>query len=150
MDAVTYPEKEVVSFIGDNIIPLRVAHNAAPLSNDFMVKWTPTLIVLDISGKEHYRTVGFLPVAELIPSLLLGMGKSCFDLDEYEPALEDFDRAIQGYPQSFSTPEAVYLKGITRYKSTHEVKALKELHEKLRNDYPASVWAQRSLPYRLL
>ncbi len=150
MDAVTYPQKEVTAFINEQIIPLRVASDAMPISEDFNVNWTPTLIVLDIAGKEHHRTLGFLPATELIPSLLLGMGKSCFDLDQFALAIGDFDRVIEPYPGSFSTPEAIYLRGVTRFKATHDASHLKKIYEKLRDDYPQSAWAQRALPYRLL
>ena len=75
MDAVTYPDSGVISFISDNLIPLRVASDAKPLSDDFNVKWTPTLITLSPDGKEHHRTLGFLEPKDLIASLLLGKGK---------------------------------------------------------------------------
>ncbi len=150
MDTVTYPQKEVTDFIAGNIVPLRVASDAMPLSKHFNVKWTPTLVVLDVAGKEHARTLGFLPPEEFIPTILLGMGKSCFDLDDFALAIEDFDRLIQPYPRSHSTPQAIYLQGVTRYKSTHDVGHLKKLYEKLRDEYPQSVWAQRAMPYRLL
>ncbi len=150
MDAVTYPDQKVAAFIEEEIIPLRVSSDAIPLSQDFSVKWTPTLVVLDIAGKEHYRTVGFIPPEELIPSLLLGMGKSCFDLDELSLAIEDFDRIIREYAKSHYTPEAIYLRGVSLYKNTHQVQHLKQLYEKLRDEYSQSMWATRALPYRLL
>jgi len=43
MDAVTYPDDSVVSFIDENMIPLRVKFGVKPLTDDFNVKWTPTL-----------------------------------------------------------------------------------------------------------
>jgi len=150
MDAVTYPDQKVAAFIEEEIIPLRVPSDAIPLANDFNVCWTPTLVVLDIAGKEHYRTVGFIPPEELIPSLLLGMGKACFDLDELNPAIEDFNRIIGEYSKSPYAPEAVYLRGVSLYKDTHQVQHLKELYGKLRDEYAQSVWATRALPYRLL
>ena len=78
MDVVTYPNDRVILFITENMIPLRVAFDAQPLSADFNIKWTPALITLDPYGNEHHRTVGFLAVQELIASLLLGIGKSYF------------------------------------------------------------------------
>ena len=43
MDVVTYPAA-VIDFFSDNLIPLRVQADAKPISDDFNVKWTPTLI----------------------------------------------------------------------------------------------------------
>jgi len=150
MDAVTYPNKDVAVFISENLIPIRVRFDAIPLSKDFTVKWTPTHVILDIKGKEHYRNVGFVPAEEMIPLLLLGMAKTCFDLDDLDQAIVDFDQIIGTYPKSHSAPEAIYLRGVSRYLSTHDGSHLKQLQEKLRDEYPQSVWAQRSLPYRLL
>jgi hypothetical protein len=150
MDAVTYPEKNVAAFIQENLIPLRVLFDALPLSEEFNVKWTPTTILLDSKGKEHHRTVGFVPAEEMIPLLMLGMGKACFALDDLDQAIADLDPIIQTYPASHSAPEAIYLQGVSRYLNTHDAQHLKQMYGKLRDDYPKSVWAERSLPYRLL
>ena len=150
MDAVTYPDKKVATFIGEELIPIRVPYDAIPLAQDFNVKWTPTLVVLDTAGKEHYRTLGFIPPGELIASLLLGMGKSRFDLDDLKQAIEVFERIIKDYPKSYYTPEAIYLRGVSLYKDTEQGQHLKDIYEKLRTEYPESVWTSRSMPYRLL
>ncbi len=150
MDAVTYPEKKVYSFIGKNIIPVRVPFDSKPEATDFNVKWTPTLITLDTEGKEHHRTLGFLSVSELIPSLMLGMAKVDFDTDRFEGALEKLDKVLSEYPRSDSTPEAIYLQGVSGYKSSGDPKPLKKAWEKLEAQYPASEWAKRAYPYRLL
>jgi len=106
--------------------------------------------MLDIMGKEHCRAVGFVPAEEMIPLLLLGMAKICLDLDDLDQAMVNFDQVILTYPKSHSAPEAIYLRGVTGYLASHSVEHLKGLHKKLRDEYPQSVWAQRSLPYRLL
>ncbi len=150
MDAVTYPDDKVSQFINANLIPLRVKSDSMPLSKDFNVTWTPTLITLDQEGKEHYRTVGFIPPSELIPSLLLGIAKVQFETKALDKCLETLEELISGYPKSRAAPEAVFLRGVTGYKSTHDAKPLKAAYEKLQADYPGSVWAERAQPYRLL
>jgi hypothetical protein len=150
MDTVTYPDQKVAAFIQEEMVPIRVASNAVPLSKDFNIKWTPALMVLDTAGKEHYRTIGFIPPEELTAPLLLGMGKACFDLDELKMGMEDFNRIIESHPQSYYTPEAIYLRGVSLYKDTHEVRHLKEIYRKLHDEYPESLWTSRALPYRLL
>jgi hypothetical protein len=150
MDAVTYPERGVISFINEMVVPVRVPHNHETLASKFAVKWTPTLVTLDSEGIEHYRTVGFLDPGELIPSLLLGKGKVDFDRDNFEAAIRAFSSVINDYPASDSTPEAVFLLGVSRYKNTHDPKALKDAYERLGAGYSDSVWAKRASPYRLL
>jgi hypothetical protein len=150
MDAVTYPQGKVIEFIVKHFIPLRVAFDAQPLSTDFQIKWTPSLVTLDASGREHHRTVGFLSGEELIPSLLLGIAKTHFDQDQINEALGNLEKLLADYPRSDSAPEAIYLRGVCRYKSTHKAQPLKEAYEQLQATYPSSEWAKRASPYRLL
>ena len=150
MDAVTFPETGVVTFIEENLIPLRIKYDAQPYAEDFRVKWTPTIITLEPDGTEHHRTVGFLGPDEFIPSLLLGRGKVHFDHDRFSEALESLEEVVDKYPRSDSTPEAIYLRGVSRYKSSNTPKALKEAYEKLNAEFPANQWTKRAYPYRLI
>lgn len=150
MDAVTYPDDKVAEFINGNLIPLRIKADSMPLSKDFNVTWTPTLVTLDQDGKEHRRTVGFLPPSELIPSLLLGIAKVNFDTAKFDVCIESLEKILSQYPKSKAAPEAVFLRGVAGYKSTHDAKPLKAAYEKLQADYPSSEWADRAQPYRLL
>lgn len=150
MDAVTYPDQGVTQFMQDNLVALRVPFDHKPLAADFNVKWTPTLITVDAEGKEHHRTVGFLPPEELIPSLLLGIGKSHFEQEQFNEAISAFDRLLKEYPKSDFAPEAIYLRGVSLYKSTHDPKPLRAAYDKLAAEYPDSEWTKRAYPYRLI
>jgi hypothetical protein len=150
MDAVTYPNPKVINFLHQNFIPVRVLFDTKPLASDFNVKWTPTLITLSADGKEHHRTVGFLGPEELVASLLLGLGKLFFDNEKFNEALKHLDKLLSDYAKSDAAPEAIYLRGVCRYKNTHDPKPLKEGYEKLQAEYPSSEWTKRAYPYRLL
>ena len=113
MDAVTYPDDRVVSFIDENMIPFRVNYGVEPLTKDFNVKWTPTIITLDSEGVEHHRTVGFFAPEELIPSMLLGIAKVFFDTNRFDNALMNLEKLLSGYPEGDSAPEAIYLRGVS-------------------------------------
>ncbi|MGZ3634931.1 MAG: tetratricopeptide repeat protein [Syntrophales bacterium] len=146
MDADTYPDKDVTEFITENIVPLSVLSDAIPLSTDFNVQGAPTLILLDNSGKEHYRAVGFIPAEEMIPLLLFGIAKTYFDLDQFDQAIQELDAIVSEHPKSYTAPEATYLRGVYGYKSTHDRSHLKQAYEKLRNGYPQTELAKRLLP----
>jgi len=150
MDAVTYPKSEVIEFLNKAVIPVRIPSDAIPLADDFNLKWTPMIVVLDWNGKEHQRTVGFLPPEELIPSILLGVAKTHFDLNQFADAMAILDKILADHGGSGAAPEAVFLKGVCGYKSTHNPSPLKQAYEKLQTTYPTSEWAKRALPYRLL
>ena len=150
MDTVTYPESKVARFIEENFIPLRVPFDSKPHSEKFNVKWTPTLITLSPEGLEHHRTVGFLGPEELIPSLLLGLGKYHHENDRYDEALARLAQLVDGYGQSDSVPEAIFLIGVCTYKRSHDPKPLKAAYERLSAAFPESEWTKRAYPYRLL
>jgi len=150
MDAVTYPNKKVIEFINNTIIPLRVSFDSQPLAADYNIKWTPTLIIVDSTGKEHHRTVGFMPPEELVASLMLGMAKTDFDAERFEPALKNLEQLLKDYPKSDAAPEALFMRGVCQYKSTHNPAPLKAAYEKLHEVYPTSEWTKRAYPYRLL
>jgi hypothetical protein len=150
MDAVTYPQPAVVTFINESIIPVRVRFDAQPLATQFNVQWTPTLVTVGGDGKEHHRTVGFLPPEELIPSLLLGAAKCAFDAGDMAPAVKNLERLLAAYPKAGCAPEAVYLHGVAQFKTAHDPKPLKEAYEKLHTVYPGTEWERRASPYRLL
>jgi outer membrane protein assembly factor BamD (BamD/ComL family) len=107
------------------------------------------VITLDPEGKEHHRTVGFLPPEELIPSLMLGIAKSYFDQEKFGEALTMLDKLLKEYPRSYSAPEAAYVQGVSKYKSTHDPKQLKAAYEKLQAEYPSSEWTKRTLSAHL-
>jgi len=150
MGAVTYPDANVVDFINENFVPIQLAYDAKPESVDYNVKWTPAAIILDRDGKEHSRNVGFLTPDDFIPFMMLGMGKTSFDYDDFDLALDCFNRIMDEYPQSKSAPEAFYMRGVCLFKKTHEGKPLKEAYEELVKRYPDGEWTERASPYRLL
>jgi hypothetical protein len=150
MGAVTYPDAKVAEFIHSRMIPIQVLFDAQPYATNFNVKWTPTMITLDENGKEHHRVVGFLSPDQFIPAMLLGISKVNFDLERFAEALADLEKVITEFPESKATPEAIFLRGVAGYKSSHDPKPLKAAYEKLQAEYPKSEWTDRALPYRLL
>ncbi len=150
MDAVAYPDSAVIQFISENLIPLRIASDHPELGPQFRIKWTPSLLILDGDGVEHYRTLGFFPPQELIASLYLGMGKAHFNRAERPAAIKFFERVVAEFPKSFQVPEAVYLMGVSRYIETKDVAHLIGIYDRLASEHPQSQWLMRADPYRLL
>ena len=150
MDAVTYPDAAVIDFISDALIALRVPSDSKPLSDDFNVKWTPTLITLGPGGQEHHRTVGFLEPRELIARLLLGEGKYFFDNDKFPEALKALEKILADYRNTDAVQEAIYLRGVNQYKNTGDPLPLKAAYETLSKDFPEGEWTKRAYPYRLI
>ncbi|MCM2264080.1 MAG: hypothetical protein NDI73_02695 [Desulfuromonadales bacterium] len=150
MNAVAFPDPAVVDFVSNNLIPLRIPADDPELGPRYKVKWTPTLLLLDADGVEYYRTLGFYPPEELIPSLLMGMGKASFNQPDRPTACRCFEKILANYPTSSLAPEAVYLNGVSRYIETRDVVNLISIYDRLAADYPDSRWLTRADPYRLL
>ncbi len=150
MGAVTYPDQKVAEFINANLVPVQLLADAKPYADDFIIEWTPTVIVLDENGKEHSRSIGFLPPEEFIPSLLLGMFKVHFDLRQYREAIDIGDKLVKDYPKSKAVPEMIFWQGVVSYKATHDPSPLKAAYKRLKAEHPSSEWTIRAEPYDLL
>lgn len=151
MDAVTYPHEAVVEFINQNVIPLRIAADERPTAEKFNIHSTPALLILDPNGEEHPpRTIGFLEAEELISTMLLGIGKMWYDRSEFKEAINSFATLLAKHPEDDFAPEAAFLTGVSRFKSTLNPLVLRETYEHMRQNYPRSSWTKRAYPYRLL
>lgn len=150
MGTVTYPEKLVADFIHDKFVPLRIPNDAKPYADDYSVSWTPRIIILDPDGKIHQSTVGFFPPEEFIPALELGLAKVDFDNNCLDACMKHLDCILNSHAKSAAAPEAVYYRGVARYKITDMAEPLKEAYNLLKEQYPDSEWVYRASPYRLL
>ena len=150
MDKVTYPAAEVINFVNERIVPVRVPYDQKPLAEEFQVKWTPLFVILDGNGEEHHRSTGFLAPYELISMILLGMGKLYFDHEAFNRAIDCLDEVVENYPESGAAPEAVYYRGVSGYKDSGKPEPLKDAFATLRDKYPENEWAKRAAPYKLL
>jgi tetratricopeptide (TPR) repeat protein len=150
MGAVTYPDEKVVKFVDYNFVPVQIETSNTALVEQFKVKWTPAIFVLDADGNEVHQVVGFLPPEEFIPTFMVAKGKWYFNADQHPEAQGMFDEALQGYPGSAAAAEAVFFLGVSRYKMSHNPKPLREAYETLVAKFPGSEWAKRAAPYRLI
>ena len=150
MDAVSYPNPKVIDYFSKHLIPVRIPIDSKPLPQKFKVQWTPTLVLLDQEGEEHHRTVGFLAPEELLPSLMLGIGKSYFNRELFPESEQILGQLLKEYSRSDAAPEATYYLGVGRYKRTHGPEELKKTIESLQKNYPGSEWTKRASVYQLL
>ena len=149
MDAVTYPQKAVQDILAESVIPVRIPFDN-PLSGQYAITWIPALVSFDWNGGEHYRTVGFMDPAEMVPSLMFGCVKVYGDLGHFDTAFAAIEKIMSNYPQSDAAPEALFARGVYGYKSKHDPTLLKQAYEQLEAYYPQNLWTKRAYPYRLL
>ncbi|MBI4800517.1 MAG: hypothetical protein HY794_17650 [Desulfarculus sp.] len=150
MGAVTYPTPAVADFLNSEMVPLKLTPKSEPQASAFWVRWTPALFVLDPQGNPHHGMIGFVPPAELVPHLLLGQALARFAHHRFDDALASLERLLEGHPQAFAAPQAVYFRAICRYRASKDPSHLKAGHQTLAERYPSSEWVGRTQPYTLL
>ncbi len=150
MGAVTYPNEGVAKFVDLNFIPVQVEVSNKELMNKYNVSWTPTILVLDAEGKEHYRSVGFLQPDVFVGTFEVGKGRFYLDQEQYAEAQALFEEVIERCPVPEVVPEAVFFRGVAAYKRTHDPKPLRQAYDTLTAKYPASEWTKRAEPYKLI
>jgi len=145
MDTVTYPDDRVAHFINGHFIParLRVKENQQ-LVKDYLVSWTPNVVIADDEGKVHYRIEGYLPPEELVAHLSLGIGKFWLHRQQFALAGERFDEVARRHAGTEAGAEALYWLGVSRYLLGHDSAQLRSSWQELAEEYPDSEWNKRS------
>ena len=101
-------------------------------------------MILDSAGVERRRIEGYLPKDELRPQLELGLARVAFMNKKWSDAEQRYTQVLERYPNSKAAPEALYWKGVSRYKITNDHNVLGELPEELKKKYPDSIWTLKT------
>ncbi len=150
MNAGPYSDEKFQRYIEEEFIPLKSQcfwDKRTELMKQFDIVWTPTLLIHDSEGKEHYRIVGYVPTDDLLAHLKFGKGKLFFNRHRYAEAIAQFKSVIEQHPDAGVAPEAVFFLGVAEYFKTHDAKALRRVYETLISKYPQSEWARRAKSY---
>ena len=110
----------------------------------FDALWTPTVLILDSNGVERQRIEGYLPKDEFRAQLELGLARVAFMHKRWADAEQRYTQVVERYPDSKAAPEAVYWRGVSRYKATNDHTVLGQVPEQLKGEYADSVWALKA------
>ena len=113
----------------------------------FDALWTPTVLILDPKGVERFRIEGYLPKDEFRAQLELGLARVALMSKAWAEAESRYAAVLEKYPESQSAPEALYWKGVSRYKTTNDHTVLGELAGQFRDKYPDSIEALKAIPW---
>ncbi|MFN2387831.1 MAG: thioredoxin fold domain-containing protein [Thermoanaerobaculia bacterium] len=150
MDAEVYPDSRVESLVRGHFVPVRIHvrdENAAALMERFGANWTPTIVFLDPDGSERHRIEGFLPTEDFLAQLMLGLGRIAMAAKKWDEAERDFAQILEKYPNSDSAAEALYWKGVAKFKEG-DAGALGETAKAFQERYTESPWAKKSVIWR--
>ena len=106
--------------------------------------WTPTVLILDADGTERLRIEGYLPKEEFRAQLEMGLARVAFMRKQWAEAERRYAEVVERYPDAKVAPEAVYWRGVSRYKQTNDHTVLGEVPDQLKGKYGDSVWALKA------
>ncbi len=94
-------------------------------------------------GVERRRIEGYLPKEEFEAELLMGLARVAFMAKSW-PEAEKWYAYVAEAPLITCVPEAIYWRGVCRYKATNDHTVLGPTAETLRDKYPESVWTKKA------
>jgi tetratricopeptide (TPR) repeat protein len=139
-----YPNPKVASFVSEQFIPVRLHVKTHPGAMErFGAQWTPTILILDPSGKERHRIEGYLDAEPFIAQLKLGLAHAAFANQQWDEAERLYQEAIDTGDADVA-PEAAYWIGVTRYKRSGDANELAATHDRLSKRFPGTTWAKKA------
>jgi len=113
MNTVTYPETRVAAFIADHFISARLRVKESPeLVQEYLVGWTPNVVIADDQGRVHYRVEGYLPPDEFLAHLSLGIGKYWLNRKQFPQSGKRFEEVARGHSGTDTGAKALYWPGV--------------------------------------
>jgi len=110
----------------------------------FRAHWTPTQLVVDADGNEIYRIEGFLPTADFLTHLEMGLARAAFSAGRFRDAERRFGAIVERRADSPEAPEARYWAGVSAHQATHDARPLQETAVALRERWPDSEWTRKA------
>ena len=86
----------------------------------FGAQRTPMIQVLDADGTKRHQFEGYLVPDDFLAQLQLGLAHSAFARRQWNAAETAYTEILSALPQSDAVPEALYWRGVSRYKSSGE------------------------------
>ena len=102
------------------------------------------MLMLDSNGVERHRLEGYLPPDEFRAQLEMGLARIAFMSKKWADAELRYSEIVDSYPNSKVAPEALYWKGVSRYKATNDHTVLGEMPDQFQQKYPDSLWALKT------
>lgn len=107
------------------------------------VIWTPTILFADRRLAVHYRSLNFLPPPEFLIMLDIGEAEVALRWSQTDHAIELLNAAVSADPTGPWTAEALYRLGIATYLKTRSNPEMYVIWDRLREQFPDSIWAKR-------
>lgn len=148
MDAATYPDARVVSFLNDHFHSIRVNMKEPQEAMRDLLRavkppWGPTFVFIGPRNVELRRYTGWLAPAEFIAELHVVLGIDNLIRRRFDEAYEHFRAACIDDFRNGIAPEALFWAGAAKYKLGGKP-ALREVWDELVTRFPESTYARRT------
>jgi hypothetical protein len=139
----------VSAFIEQHFVPSQ-AHvkEQGPVFHRLNVLWTPTVLILDSSGVERRRSEGYLSREEFLAELHLGLARVAFIRKQWSEAEQFCDKVIERLPKTLGAAEAIYWRGVSRYKRTNDHTELPKIAAEFERQHQQTIWAMKASIWR--
>lgn len=108
------------------------------------MQWTPTLLILDPEGTQRHRFEGYLPAAEFLAQLHIGLAHAAFSRKQWDEAERRYRQVVEQFPTTEAAPQALYWSGVAKYKAGGNPAALAETAQQFKQSYTESAWAKKA------
>ena len=115
------------------------------LEDAWVSGWTPTFVFLDVGGREHRRSEGFLDATRLIGEIALARVNAAVDDRDWqraEPCLRDAWAATEADPVRHA--ETMYWAAIVAFRLSGDRASLNTGWEALGARHPDSAWTHKA------
>lgn len=145
---MSYPDPAVTAFLQAHFVSLRLYldnRQTHPHFRAYRVVWTPTLAFLDRRQECHYQAVGYLPPADLLAQLRIGLARVLLARGRYPEAANHLEQATANSHPDLAA-EALYWQGMAGYLQGGRRNTLMSRWLRLQREHPGSIWARRVPP----
>jgi TolA-binding protein len=102
---------------------------------------------MDADGAERYRIEGYLPKNWFRARLEMGLGRVAFMKKKFADAETVYANVAENFADTTVAAEAVYWRGVCRYKATNDHTVLGGVAHELSEKYPGDEWTLKSDPW---
>ena len=113
----TYPDPRVTRFINDFAVPVQFNAKEDPGAHlRYHAFWTPCLILQDVDGNEHRRSIGPLTAEQFLAEFSLAYGLRFLNTGNFGKAIELLQEALNHTPALPARhAENIYFVGVAKF-----------------------------------
>ena len=142
----TYPDPRVTRFVNEIAVGVRFNVKEDPGAQlRYHAFWTPCLMLQDVEGNEHRRSVGSLNPEQFLAEFALAYGLRFLNTGHFGKAVEALEDALDHTARvEVRHAENLYFLAVAEFELSGNAQELLGMWEKLRLEHPETEWAAKS------